>query len=69
MPVQRARRTAARQFEVIRAVRAYLQATRTPEAQTRADTAQIAAALSLPRRAVDRALVALKERGIKLTTR
>lgn len=58
-------RSASRQMEITRAVWAYLKATRTLGTKTRANTTQIAEALSLPRRAVDRALLSLGERGIK----
>jgi hypothetical protein len=58
-------RPISRQAGVIQAVRAHLKATRT-RGQARANTTQIAEALSLPRRAVDRALLSLKERGVKV---
>jgi hypothetical protein len=71
-PVQQTpneRRPPSRQAEITRAVHAYLQATRKPGPQPRANTPQIAEALSLPRRAVDRALVSLRERGMKLNSK
>ena len=73
LPVHKAsiaRRSAGRQVAITRAVFAYLKATRAPSpgAQTRANTAQIAEALSLPRRAVDRALLSLGERCAKVST-
>lgn len=56
----------SRQAKITQAVWAYLKATRQPGIQTRANTTQIAEALSLPRRAVDRALLSLGERCVKI---
>jgi len=58
------RRSKSRQAAITRAVHAHLKSTRAPGTPGRANTAQIAEALSLPRRAVDRALLSLKQRHV-----
>jgi len=61
---QNPRRSKSRQAAITRAVHAHLKNTRAAGTASRANTAQIAEALSLPRRAVDRALVSLKQRCV-----
>ena len=62
------RRSKSRQAEITRTVHVHLKNTRAPGTSSRPNTAQIAEALSLPRRAVDRALLSLKQRYVNVET-